>query len=87
MTYSLLELRVLLLRVKQIENNVERASKDKGQEETEAGEIHVALCAVRHYVNNPPSYSCPGSNERWNALKFPGRNAGVCSDILHCTAL
>ena len=51
-TYCILQLRVLLLGVDEVEKNVERAGEDKGEEETEAGQVHVPLRAIPP-VSNP----------------------------------
>ena len=45
-THRVLQLRVLLLRVDQVEDDVERASENEGKEETESGEVGVTLRAA-----------------------------------------
>lgn len=51
--YLLLKLRVLLLRVDEVEEDVERTRKDEGEEEREAGQVRVPLRA-----GNVPVRSC-----------------------------
>lgn len=51
-THCILQLRVLLLSVDEVEKNVERAGENKGEEETEASQVHVPLRAVPP-VSNP----------------------------------
>ena len=45
-THLLLQLRVLLLRVDEVEDDVERARQDEREEEAEAGQVCVALSAA-----------------------------------------
>ena len=56
-TYLLLELRVLLLRVDEIEEDVERTREDEGEEEREPGQVRVPLrtgnVSVRSCVDLP----------------------------------
>ena len=50
-THLLLQLRILLLRVDEVEDDVERAREDEREEEAEAGEVRVALRAsTERYV-------------------------------------
>jgi hypothetical protein len=44
--HRLLQLGIFTLRVDEVEDDVERARKDEGEEETEAGEVGVALRAA-----------------------------------------
>ena len=46
-THILLELGVLFLGMDKVKDDVERAGEDEGEEETEAGEVRVALCAAQ----------------------------------------
>ena len=45
-THILFQLSVLLLSVDEVEEDVESASEDERQEETEAGKVCIPLCAV-----------------------------------------
>ena len=45
-THRVLQLRVLLLRVDQVEDDVERARQDEREEEAKAGQVCVALGAA-----------------------------------------
>lgn len=45
-THILFKLGVLLLGVDEVEEDIERAGEHKGEEQAEAGEIRIALCAV-----------------------------------------
>ena len=44
--YLLLELSVFLLGVDEVEQDVERAGENKGEEQAEACEVDVSLCAA-----------------------------------------
>lgn len=44
-TYLLLQLGVFLLGMDEVENNIKCTGENKREEETEAGEVGIALCA------------------------------------------
>ena len=50
-TYILLQLGVLLLGMNEVENDVECACENKGEEQAEAGEVRVALRTVSDESN------------------------------------
>lgn len=57
-TYLILQLGVLLLGVDEVEQDVERAGEDEGQEQAEAREVGIPLRATRQ------SRSANGAPER-----------------------
>ena len=54
MTYLLLQFGVLLLGMNEVEDDVECAGENEGEEEAETSEIGIALCA-----------RCVGSSVQW----------------------
>ncbi len=47
--YLLLQLSVLLLRVDEVEDNVERTSQDQGKEQSKSSQVRVPLGTTRSY--------------------------------------
>ena len=64
-THRVLQLRVLLLRVDQVEDDVERAGENEGEEETESGEVRVALRTAENDTVWLAGYPCVIGMEQW----------------------
>ena len=50
-THRVLQLRVLLLSMDEIKENIEGPGEHEGEEQAEAGEVDISLCAMAR-VNN-----------------------------------
>ena len=63
--YRLLEFSVFLLCVDEVKDDVERAGENEGEEETESGEVRVALRTAENDTVWLAGYPCVIGMEQW----------------------
>lgn len=76
-THRVLQLCVLLLGVDEVEDDVERAGEDQGEEQAEAGEIRVPLGAA---IDTSEASTYASWME--HALELARSHVGLCANVL-----